>query len=82
MASRLWRSYTVIALPLQAASLAVRLDYGLHELLNFGFHRCLILASRRRGSLVTLGCRYGSEEVMLCTPRALTLPRRCRCSEA
>ena len=82
MASRLWRPYTVIAPPPQAASLAVRLGYGLHELLNFGLHPCLILPSRRQGSLVTLGCVYGSEEVMLCTPRALILPRRCRCSEA
>ena len=82
MASRLWRSYTAIALPLQAASLAVRLGYGLHELLNFGFQQYPILPNRRQGSLVTLGCVYGSVEVTLCTPRARTLPRRSRCSEA
>ena len=82
MAGRLWRPYTVIAPPPQAASLAVRLGYGLRELPNFGLHRYPILLSCKQDSLVTLCCVYGSVEVMLCTPRARTLPRRSRCSKA
>ena len=65
MAGRLWRPYTVIAPAPQAASLAVRLGYALHELPASGFHRYLVLPSRGQGSLVTLGCVWGSVEVML-----------------
>ena len=76
MAGRLWHPYTVIAPPPQAASLAVRLGYGLHELHAFGFHQYPALLGRWQGSLVMLGCVWTNMKVMLRVLRAQTIPRR------